>query len=433
MNPTTYASSLLSAVLALVVLAAPSLGQEQRPESGEVTLCGLPVVELQPAATLQGSLAAGDCFEPDGSYVDIYKFTKFSENVAFTIRVESGAFQPSVNLYNSSGMLVKAGTNTPGMSVLQLGINLPPGTYYPFVKPGTPSGGGNYQIRFTVTIVDIFPSPTFDYDGFWGADMAVYRPSNRTWYIKRSGGVTAMSWGEEGDKLMPADYDGDSKTDIAVFRPSTGVWYIVESDSNTFRQIAWGQEGDIPLAVGSRFSRPELTVFRPSTGTWYMRSPLNDSVWTTVWGTEGDVPIYADFSGDGVNDTAVFRPSEGRWYFRSYYGLWFQDWGQSGDIPVPDDYDNDGRTDIAVYRPTTGEWFLLKTRYGHIQTITWGEPGDIPVPDDYQYDGTADIAVFRPSTGQWFIKSLYELPFETSITQFGEPGDLPAQAHHIMR
>jgi len=135
----------------------------------------------------------------------------------------------------------------------------------------------------------------------------------------------------------PGDFDGDGAADLTVFRPSSGEWFTFNSGSNTFSQVQFGQNGDIP--------------------------------------------IDGDFDGDSRNDVTVFRPSEGTWYrLNSTNGSFFAiNFGLNGDQPVAGDYDKDGKADIAVWRPSSGDYFFLKSSNGQFQAQHWGLNGDVPV------------------------------------------------------
>ncbi len=89
------------------------------------------------------------------------------------------------------------------------------------------------------------PRPAqFDFDGDGRADISVFRPSDRTWYLNQStNGLSATQFGLSTDKITPADYDGDGKTDVAVFRE--GVWYL-QRRSLGFAAVAFGAATDIP-------------------------------------------------------------------------------------------------------------------------------------------------------------------------------------------
>jgi len=80
--------------------------------------------------------------------------------------------------------------------------------------------------------------------------LAVFRPSNRTWYIARPSGVPgqnfdATAFGLSTDVPVPADYDNDGKTDLAVYRG--GVWWISRSGSGQITTTTFGLSSDKPI------------------------------------------------------------------------------------------------------------------------------------------------------------------------------------------
>ena len=84
----------------------------------------------------------------------------------------------------------------------------------------------------------------FDFDVDGKADVPVFRPLNGVWYLQQStNGFTAVSFGQNGDRVAPADYDGDGRADVAVFRDDT--WYLNRS-LQSFTGISFGAATDKP-------------------------------------------------------------------------------------------------------------------------------------------------------------------------------------------
>jgi uncharacterized repeat protein (TIGR01451 family) len=274
-----------------------------------------------------------------------------------------------------------------------------------FLYPWAKDAAGNVSAVFgspTPTPVLVIVDTTFaragDFDGNGTTDLAVFRPSDSTWYIKDQG---SYLYGMAGDSPVPADYNGDGKDDIAVFRPSNSTWYV--RGQGTY---VYGTAGDIPVPADyNGDGKDDIAVYRPSNSTFYVRG-----TGPFAYGSAGDIPTVADYNGDGKADYAVFRPTTSTWYIN---GVGTFTYGTVGDVPIVADYNGDGKDDIAVFRATNSTFYI----YG-VGPSSYGMVGDIPVVGDYTGDGIDDFTVYRPSNSTWYT-------YRVGPRVHGNVGDIP--------
>jgi hypothetical protein len=155
-----------------------------------------------------------------------------------------------------------------------------------------------------------------------GDDYPVlYRPSSSTFYISSTGEMTStgvvvafsgasVTFGRPGDEPLIGSFVNDPTQGafdtIAVYRPSNQTFYVYGAAS---AGVHFGRAGDIPL-VGNWTGSSELDsigVYRPSNETFYLYDIDTGTTIATHMGRPGDLPVVGDWNGKGTTLIGVQR------------------------------------------------------------------------------------------------------------------------------
>src|SRR5205807_1148600 len=101
-----------------------------------------------------------------------------------------------------------------------------------------------------------------------------------------------------------------SYASLAVYRPSNNNFYVRKADGTLLAQPAFGEHGDVPLAGHFEDSSYDnLAVYRPSNTSFYIRAADGTLLTQVVFGQSGDIPVTGHFENSNYDNLAVYRPS----------------------------------------------------------------------------------------------------------------------------
>lgn len=287
-----------------------------------------------------------------------------------------------------------------------------------------------------------------DYDGDGKTDPVVVRNTGGgangqvTWFSRNSGNGTNVStpWGISSDYFVSGDYDGDGKQDIAVWRPSNGTWYILRSGTSTLLGVQFGISTDDPTVTGDYDGdgKTDPAVYRSGLAAgqksfWYWLGSADGLQHGTEWGQNGDFPAPGDYDGDNKNDFVVQRGIGGAGTFlmlRTTAGIANVVFGTPTDLVLPGYYDSDCKTDIGLARQVSGSynWYILNSTDSSTNTYTFGSTSsDIVLQGDWDGDGKTDIGVWRPNAdpAQNFFYWVKSTTLTLDAIEWGAAGDYP--------
>lgn len=224
-------------------------------------------------------------------------------------------------------------------------------------SPATPATKCDAYVAVNFGIREDIPFPSLNFDGAGSTgELAVYRPSTKTWYwaIGQAwpstppwphgssapwlGGVGVGDSNAGVYVPMPGLYDTDAKTDLVVYNPATATFSLRLSTTSWGTQLTRSFDASfIPSGAGTAAERAgaipvpgmyslqggvhrlALALWDPATGAWSVN--WRPDLYTNpqqpcVLGAPGDIPLgsigtnFNQNSGSNYSSFAVFRSAD---------------------------------------------------------------------------------------------------------------------------
>src|ERR1700756_664388 len=83
--------------------------------------------------------------------------------------------------------------------------------------------------------------------------------------------VVALTYGNPNDVPITGDWNGSGKTQIGVYRPSNDTFYLGDSGGVSYASATFGNPNDVPITGDWNGSgKTQIGVYQPSNATFYL-------------------------------------------------------------------------------------------------------------------------------------------------------------------
>lgn len=298
-----------------------------------------------------------------------------------------------------------------------------------------------FTVATTERYENFLVGPAFDYDGDGRADRAIWRPSERRFYVEPSSSPSEVRQSRvfpEGSHPAPGDYDGDGLWDDAAWIQvgSDTRFEIIHSSGAPDRSVVFDGFSATHAVSGDfdgdgRHDPGVYAAEAAGAGCWLI-ARSRDGRQELHLGRAGDIPTLFGWRGDRSTGFALFRPSSLEVLRRGSATFRF---GSPDDDPVTADYDGDGIEDYGVRRSQDRTWYIRQSSDQRVVVTRFGCANDVPVAADFDGDLKVDLAIFRSDENCLDDLAEHSWQYRSSMTQrsvtlppFGRAGDVPVQA-----